>query len=183
MKNLLSAIAVLLLAAPAFAAPSLESAQAAAMKSFAMPPLKLSFQKGAKVKDAVPGKAVAAAKQAKSSSYVRVSGRIYFNGSGYVSHTPGYISLHMNGSANICDSTGQVCSGYTTVTTWANVFVNGNYVSDWLRPNVSVSFYKGGRYVGSGTVTGSIPVSGFVNGNWVHLNGSGYLDGNIVVNE
>ena len=182
MKNLLSAITALLLAAPALAAPSLESAQAAALKSFAMPTLKLSFQKGAKVKDAVPGKAVAAAK-AKASSTVRVSGHIYFNGSGYVSHTPGYISLHMNGSANLCDSTGQVCSGYTTVTTWANVFVNGSHVSDWLRPNVSVSFYKGGRYVGSGYVTGSIPVSGFVNGNWVHLSGSGYLDGNIVVNE
>jgi hypothetical protein len=182
MKNLLSATAALLLAVPALAAPSLESAQAGAMKSFQMPALKLSFQKGAKVKDSVPGKAVAAAK-AKAASYVRVSGRVYFNGSGYVSHTPGYVSLHVNGSANFCDSTGQVCSGYTTVTTWANIFVHGDYVSDWLRPSVNVSFYKGGRYVGSGQVTGSIPVSGFLNGNWIHLTGSGSLDGNVYINE
>jgi hypothetical protein len=191
MKTLIPAIIAALLAVPASAAggigssagaPSLESAQASALKSFQMPTMKLSFQKGAKVKDSVPGKAVVRTAGTKG-SYVRVSGHVYFNGSGYVSHTPGYISLHVNGSANICDSSGQVCSGYTTVTTWANVFVNGNYVSDWLRPSVSVSFYKGGRYVGSGQVTGSIPVSGFVNGNWVHLTGSGYLNGDVFVNE
>jgi hypothetical protein len=183
MKNLISAIAAALLAVPAFATPSLESAQASALKSFQSPPaLKLSFQKGAKVKDSVPGKAVIRTAGTKG-SYVRVSGHVYFNGSGYVSHTPGYVSLHVNGSANICDSSGQVCSGYTTVSTWANVFVNGNYVSDWLRPNVSVSFYKGGRYVGSGQISGSIPVSGFLNGDWVHLSGSGYLSGDVFVNE
>ncbi|MBI5240349.1 MAG: hypothetical protein HY926_07735 [Elusimicrobia bacterium] len=202
MKNLISATAALLLAAPAFAAggigssagagrtdvltagaPSLESAQAAAMKSFQMPAVKLSFQKGAKVKDAVPGKAAAGAVAAKAGGYVRVSGHVNLNGNGYVPTIPGYASVNLRGSANICDPSGQVCSGYTTITTWSNVFVNGNFVTDWLRPYLNVSFYKGGRYVGSGQVSGSIPVSGWVNGNWVFLNGSGYLDGNVLVNE
>ena len=85
MKNLISVIAAALLAAPAFAAPSLESAQTAALKSFqSLPALKLSFKKGAKVEGALPGKIVAKPAQEKTSSYVRISGYVNFTGSGYV---------------------------------------------------------------------------------------------------
>ncbi|MCX5794381.1 MAG: hypothetical protein NTY77_02645 [Elusimicrobia bacterium] len=184
MKTLIAVIAAALLCAPAVAAPSLESAQAAALKSFqSLPSPKLSFKKGAKVEGALPGKIVDKPAQAKASSYVRISGYVSFNGSGFVSNTPGYTSVNMNGYANLCDSSGQVCSGYTSITTWANLFVNGNFVNDWLRPYVSVSFYKAGKYVGSAQMSGQIPVSGWVNGNWVNLNGSGYLTGDVLVTQ
>ena len=187
MKNLLSAFAAVLLCVPAAAAPSLEGALAAAEQSFQCLPIQAAFQKGAKVKGAVPGKAVTtpAPKPVtpKASSYVRISGYVRFTGNAYVSHTPGYASVNMSGYANLCDSTGQVCSGYTNISTYANVFVNGNFVNDWLRPYVNVSFYKAGRYVGSGQISGSVPVSGWVNGNWVNLSGSGYLNGDVYVTE
>ena len=184
MKNLISVIAAALLAAPAFAAPSLESAQTAALKSFqSLPALKLSFKKGAKVEGALPGKIVAKPAQEKTSSYVRISGYVNFTGSGYVATTPGYVSLNVSGYANLCDSSGQVCSGYTNITTWANIFVNNNFVSDWVRPYVNVSFYKAGRYVGSAQLNGSIPVSGWVNGNFINLSGSGYLSGDVLVTD
>ncbi|MDD5630323.1 MAG: hypothetical protein PHU21_14760 [Elusimicrobia bacterium] len=184
MKTLLSAIAAALLAAPALAAPTLESAQAAAEKSFqSLPALKLSFQKGARVQGALPGKIVTSPAKQKTSSTVHISGYVSFNGSGFVSHTPGYASLNVSGSANLCDSSGQVCSGYTTITTWANLFVNGDFVNDWVRPYVNVSFYKAGRYVGSAQLSGSVPVSGWVSGNWVHVSGSGYLSGSVLVTE
>lgn len=188
MKNLISAIAAVFLAAPALAAPTLESAQAAAEKSFqSLPALKLSFQKGAQVEGALPGRIVAAPAQGpaqeKTSSYVHISGFVTFNGSGFVSQTPGYVSLNMSGSANLCDSSGEICSGYTSITTWANIFVNGNSVNDWVHPYVNVSFYKAGRYVGSAQMNGQIPVSGWVNGKWIDINGSGYLTGDVLVTE
>jgi hypothetical protein len=188
MKNLLAATVAVLLTAPAFAAPALESAQAAAEKSFqTLPALQLSFQKGAKVEGALPGQIVAKPVEKpvkeKTSSYVHISGFATFNGSGFVPQTPGYVNIDMSGYANLCDSSGQVCSGYTTITTYASFFVNGNFINDWLRPNVNVSFYKAGLYVGSAMMSGQIPVSGGVNGNWVNVNGSGYLNGDVLVTE
>ena len=184
MKNLLSVLAALLISAPALAAPSLESLQAAGEKSFqSLPALKAAFRKGAKVKDSLPGKAAAAPVQAKASQYVQVSGSVNLSGNGYVATTPGYVSINLHGSTNLCDSSGQICSGYTTISTYSNLFVNGNFVSDWVRPYVSVSFYKAGRYVGSAQINGSVSVTGWVNGNWVNVNGYGNLSGSLYVTE
>ena len=89
----------------------------------------------------------------------------------------------MSGSANFCDSSGQVCSDYADITTSVNIFVSGDSVNDSVRPYVSVSFYKAGRYVGNGQLSGQIPVSGWVRGNWAYINGSGYLTGDVFITE
>jgi len=188
MKPFLSAFVAVMLVVPAAAAPALESAQAAAEKSFqCLPALAVSFQKGAKTAQSVPGQAIAVPApkpaQPKAAGYVRISGYVTFSGNGFVSHTPGYISLNFTSNVNLCDSSGQVCSGYTAVTSWANLYVNGNFVNDWLRPNASAAFYKDGRYVGTTQLSGTIPVSGWVNGNWVNISGSGYLTGDLYLTQ
>ena len=43
------------------------------------------------------------------------------------------------------------------------------------------SFYKDGRYAGSARVEGSVFLTGWVNGDWVYVNGSGDLTGNVLI--
>jgi len=171
MKSLCLAFACAMLAAPAVAAPTLESASAAAEKAFqCLPTAQLSFKKAPKA----PGRA-------KTAGIVRVSGDINLSGSGTVPRVPGFVNITFNNLANICDSTGQICSGYQMITTYANLFVTSSFVSDWVRPEAYVAFYKDGRYVGSTWVRGDIHVTGWVNGNWVTVSGWGPLTGELTL--
>ena len=171
MKSIILALACAVSAAAAGAAPTLESASAAAEGAFqCLPTAQFSFKTAAK-----------AAGRAKAASLVRVSGDINLSGSGTAPRVPGFVSVTFNNLANICDSAGQICSGYRMITTYANLFVTSSFVSDWVRPEAYVAFYKDGRYVGSTWVRGDIHVTGWVNGNWVTVSGWGPLTGELTL--
>jgi len=186
MKSLSAAFVVALLAVPAVAVPSPESALTSAEKSFQrLSAFKACFQRGSAQAQAVaPGRAVPVlTAQAAPASYVRVSGQISLSGSGYVPNGSGFVTISLSGSTNLQDASGRIRSGYTHVSTYASLFVSGPYASTWVRPDAYVSFYKDGRYVGSARVDGNVLASGWVNGGWLTLTGSGTLNGDLVVQE
>ena len=179
------AIFAVLCALPAAAAPDLESARAAADMTFMdQAPAGFTFQKGAQAAQSAPGKAVApaeAAGQPLRPALTRVSGNLRLNGNAYVVTTPGYVRISLTGRADFCDSSGQVCSGATSITASANLFLNSDFASGYVRPSADVAFYKDGHYVGSGRLDGNIFVSGNKIGDVLYLSGSGTLTGDVSV--
>ena len=57
------------------------------------------------------------------------------------------------------------------------LFPGQNYVSEFVYISQNVNVYCKGRYVGNAWVNGSIHVSGMKTGDFLYLNGSGYLTG------
>ena len=173
VNNLFPIFFALLLAAPAAAAPSLESAKASAEQSFRQPrpSFKLSLPKP------VPKRPMITTQYRST----RVSGYIDLHSNSYVPNTPGFVNVDFSGYANICDSTGKICTGYIPITFVSTIFINDNFVSAVVRPDVPVSFYKDGRYIGTTQLTGNIPVSGWLNAGWARLNGYGALTGDLPV--
>jgi len=57
------------------------------------------------------------------------------------------------------------------------------HVLQTVRPSVYVQFYRDGKPVGSANMTGSLQVSGWPSSNYVTLNGGGYLDGSVYVED
>ncbi|MBI4656658.1 MAG: hypothetical protein HY746_07930 [Elusimicrobia bacterium] len=117
------------------------------------------------------------------SQYVSVSGYVHLTGSGWVPGTNGgFTTVNMTGWATFRDSSGKVTSNNTYVNVLASMWIYPNqYVFQTVWPNVHVQFYKDGKYVGSANMTGSISVSGWPTGSFVHLNGSGYLNGSLYI--
>lgn len=179
MLKILPVFSALLLAVPSRAAQTIESARASAAASFSalpgfksLPPASLGPVHG------VPPPPLRSASQ-----YVRVSGDVRLDGSGYLPKGSRFVSVNLSGPTDIRDSSGRVRSGYTTVYYTASLFVNGSWVSDWARPSVYVSLYREGRYIGQAHVDGTIHVSGYVSGDWVHVSGSGTLSGDVWVRD
>ena len=122
-------------------------------------------------------------KQTKG-QYVSLSGYVNLRGSGFIPSNGGYMSLYMSGSFTMRDFS----SGVTTNTVYLNENVSfwaneNQYINQSVYINKYVSLYKDGRYVGSTTISGSISVSGWPSGNYLNLNGSGYLRGSFYLNE
>ena len=112
---------------------------------------------------------------------IQASGSINLNGTAYVPANTNYAYVNVSGSTNL---TGDGCqTGYTTVTQSVSVWVNGNYVSQFVQVNAYVSVYKNGRYVGSTYAQGSVNVSGWNNNGWINLSGFGTLSANILVQD
>jgi hypothetical protein len=120
--------------------------------------------------------------KAKTSHYVRLSGSINLNGSGYVPVNPSYAYVTVNGSTNLSGQGGYQ-TGYTSISQSVSIFLNGNFVSQFVQINAYVQVYKNGRYVGSTYAQGSINVTGWNNNGWVNLSGYGTLTGDIMVQE
>ncbi|MDO8806517.1 MAG: hypothetical protein Q7R35_19060 [Elusimicrobiota bacterium] len=130
-------------------------------------------------------KAPEAAKPAKvrAGRYFQVSGNVYLTGTGFLSGTTAnYTSITLSGWANFRDSSGQVTSNNSYINVYSSMWITPNqYVMQTVWPNVYTQFYYKGKPVGSASMSGSVSVSGFPSGNYVSLNGSGYLSGSIYV--
>ncbi|MCX5787351.1 MAG: hypothetical protein NTX64_02410 [Elusimicrobia bacterium] len=117
----------------------------------------------------------------KSSRYVHLSGSINLSGNTFVPQNTSYAYVNLSGSTNLTGDGYQ--TGYTTVNQSVSIWVNSNYVSQFVQVNVNVQVYKDGRYVGSTYAQGSVNVSGWKSGDWINLSGFGTLNGNILVQE
>lgn len=127
-----------------------------------------------------------AAKPARMGSYVRVQGYVSLRGNGWMpsGDNGGYTSVSLTGSATFRDPSGKVTSNYTYINTSVSMWVRPNqYVHETVMPNVRVTFYRGGKVVGSTYMSGSISVSGWPSSNYFSLSGSGYLSGSIYVED
>ena len=120
--------------------------------------------------------------KAKTSRNIHLSGSINLNGSGYVPVNPSYATITLNGSTNLSGPDGYQ-SGYTTVNQSVSIFLNGDFVSQWVQISTRVSIYKSGRYVGSTYAQGSVHVTGWNSNGWLNLSGFGTLTGDIMVQE
>ncbi|MEK9144005.1 MAG: hypothetical protein AAB339_00165 [Elusimicrobiota bacterium] len=112
-----------------------------------------------------------------ASNSVRLSGNVRLQGHGYASADQHFIHLTLNGSMDVTDEKGRVLARNAQVMVSGSYPVSGNYVSGYAYPNIFVSLYDGGRYLGSANLSGSVHVSGFIHGNWAQLSGSGMLWG------
>lgn len=120
----------------------------------------------------------------KGSSLVQVSGYVTLSGNAWLPQNGGYTSVNLNGWATFRDSTGKVTSNNTYLNTYASMWIYPNqHVFQTVWPNVYVQFYRNGKSVGSANMTGSISVSGWPSGSMVMLNGSGYLNGSLYVED
>lgn len=112
--------------------------------------------------------------------YVRVSGHVSLSGSAWMPQDGGYASFNFSGYATVRDSSGRVTSNSVRISSHEGIWLRpGQYVHHGVRPNVSVSLYKDGRYAGSTHVSGYISVSGWPSSNYVTLSGSGYVEGGL----
>lgn len=180
----LSVLAFAAAAAPARAA-SCEAASAAGQAAFEaalLQPLQLLPRAPGSL---APGAAVTAAPAAKTQAgFVTVSGFVTLNGSGsFIGSGPAWANVNLTGWVNVSDPTGQITSNQTYINAFVSVMINGQgSVLTWAQPSVQVMLYKNGQYVGSGTVTANIPLSGMASNGWVNLTGSGTLSGSVFVN-
>ena len=120
--------------------------------------------------------------ETKTGSYVQVSGYVNLTGNAWMPQNGGYTSVTLTGWANFRDNTGKVTSNNSHINVMASMWIYPNqHVFQTVWPNVYVQFYQDGKYVGSTNMTGSISVNGFPSSNFVSLNGSGYMNGSIYV--
>lgn len=112
-----------------------------------------------------------------ASNSVRLSGNVRLQGHGYASADQHFIHLTLNGSMDVTDEKGRVLARSAQVMVSGSFPVSGNYVSGYAYPNIFVSLYDGGRYLGSANLSGSVHVSGFIHGNWAQVSGNGMLWG------
>lgn len=110
--------------------------------------------------------------------YVTLRGFANVWGSAYVPQgQAGGVFITVSGDTQLQDNTGRYLSGSVTVSDSSFYHVSGNYVNGWPRPSATVTLYNRGRYVGTVRIEGSIPVSGWNNGGWVRVSGSGWVEG------
>lgn len=117
----------------------------------------------------------------KARQYVSVSGFLTLRGSAYVYNGSTYVSISLSGSGNFSGS--GVQTGYVTITQHESFFLppGQSHVFQNVRVSANVPLYRNGRYVGTVTLSGYVPVSGFKSGDWLHLSGSGSLSGSTFI--
>ncbi len=158
MMRTLALLAVL--AAPARAA-SLEAAHAAAGAAVPVPAMAFKAQR-----------------------HVLLNGHAQLSGSGFIQEHGGFVSVPLNGSVRVSGDAGQV-SGDGFLNQYVSLWVHpgSNYVSQFVSFTANVSLYRQGRYVGMATVSGSVMVSGWANGSFLRLDGTGSASGSAFIND
>ncbi len=172
MKTL-AAVAALLVAvvvsAPA-AAASLEGVSALGLSSF----------------DARLIKPLALPKKPKG-TYVRVSGLLSLNGSGtFIGRPPTWANVNVGGWLTVDDGVGRYRSASTYVSGWVNVYVSaaGAGIFTTVNATIPVQLWTAdGKLAGSGTVYGTIPLSGSAMNGWISLGGSSFVSGDVFVED
>jgi len=123
--------------------------------------------------------------KAKTGSYVQLSGYVSLSGSGWIhGDNGGFTSVTLTGWGNFRDSSGRITSNSTYINATASFWVRPNQsIFETVRPSVYVTFYRDGKMVGSTNMTGSISVNGWPSSSHFTLNGSGYLNGSMYVED
>ncbi len=130
------------------------------------------------------GITISSSEKLNSGKYVTLSGYLSLSGSAYVPSNNSYVTAYLNGWVILRDSLGNYYTANTYVTATANFWASNNYVLTQAYPNTYITVYnKEGKAVGSGYLNQSIGVSGWINGNYVNLNGSGYVSISVYVND
>lgn len=179
-KRIIPVLFALCAVAPSASAGTVEALRAAS---------NASFQALSGYKDILPPPLKAAQAKpithlkAASTRYVRISGQVSLSGTGYAPKGSNFVSVNLTGWTDIQDFSGRIRSGMSSVSYMGHFFINGNMVSDWVRPSLYVSLYRDSRYLGSARVDGSIHVSGYVSNGLVRVSGSGTLSGDIMVQD
>lgn len=114
---------------------------------------------------------------------LRLSGYVHLQGSAFVQRTPSHVNVAVSGWTTLKDQEGRTLSGSINLSDSSLYFVSGNHVSGWARPYACVSIYDAGRYIGDARIEGSINVSGFNANNRLNLSGSGYVYGELQVED
>lgn len=122
----------------------------------------------------VPKPAAAPVKKPRT---IRLSGWVNLSGSGFAPQHSPYITVTVSGWTTLQDETGRTLNGSIHLSDTQSYFASGNWVSGYARPRAYVSVYDNGRLLGTVLVDGNVHVSGFKNGDWVHLSGSGQVSG------
>jgi len=143
----------------------------------------VSVRAAAAKKAAVQTVELAGAKAAKGTHTLRLRGFVTVDGSGFVPQHSSWATITVSGYTTLQDQDGHYLRGDIRVEETRTYYVSGNYVSDWARPYAYVNIYDNNRLLGSTRVEGSISVSGFKNGDWLNLSGSGYVDGYLTYQE
>ncbi|MBI4347484.1 MAG: hypothetical protein HY553_11555 [Elusimicrobia bacterium] len=185
MKGLLMLGLSFGLAAPAAAVGSAEVSAASAVQAFgSLGAFKLRHPiRALEARTAAPGASLRKV-AAGQSKYVTLRGHVYVSGDAYVGNgRTGYVWITVSGNTQLQDNEGRYLSGFVTVSHSDTYYVNGSWVNGWARPSAYVTLYKGGRYVGTIRVEGSIPVNGYNNGGWVRVSGSGWIEGSGYITE
>ena len=128
--------------------------------------------------------AILAQKPAKGTRTMRLQGYLDLRGQGYVPHNSPWASITVSGYTELQDQDGHWLRGNIRFEDTHTYYINGNYVSDWVRPYAYVRVFDDqNRLLGTCRVEGSISVSGFKNGDWLNLDGSGYVNGTLTYQE
>ncbi len=178
-------LACLLVSSPLLAASNPESARSAAGIDFS------SLGSFAPIRTvradslpAVPSKpAGKIAVKTASVQTVSVSGNLNMNGNGNVMRGSAFVMVNFSGYATLTDGTGRITSN----STWFNRSVNCNVSGGWVRcndwPTWYVDFYKDGRHVGNGSVSGTLNASAYAPNGFVNLTAYTNLSGSVTVTE
>jgi hypothetical protein len=172
-------LACLLAAAPAAAAPS-EAGRASAAASFsAVMPFKAAFVPRLTAKDGVKADV-----KTTGTKQIRLSGHVWLQGSGYAGQGQRAVTVTVSGYTQLRDQDGKLLNGDIRISDTNTYWLNSSHVSGWARPYAYVNIYSNaGKYLGSVSISGSIYVSGWHNGGWLDLRGSGTVDGSGTINE
>lgn len=147
-------------------------------------PAKLLAPAAAAGKISIPEVPAPQAAKARTGSYVRVSGHVSLSGNTWINGSGGFNSVTLTGWATFRDATGRITSNNAHISTLASMWIYPNqHVFQTVRPSVYVQLYRDGKPVGSANMSGSISVSGWPSSNYVTLNGSGYLEGSLYVED
>ncbi|MEF3280062.1 MAG: hypothetical protein K6357_03755 [Elusimicrobiota bacterium] len=121
---------------------------------------------------------------ASSGKSVTLSGYLSLSGLAYVPSNNSYVTAYLNGWLSMRDSSGNYYTNNTYLNVQVSFWASSNYVYTTAYPNTYLTVYnKEGKVVGSGYLNQGIGVSGWINGNYVNLNGSGYVSMTVYVNE
>lgn len=174
MRNLALLVLSLLCASSAMALETSEVLRGSALSAFKAPPAgAFRFTPALRAETAVkPAKAV----PQLGSRVIRAQGYLTVNGSAFV-NGQGMVYIPVSGWTTLQSSEGGNIQGSVYVTGNAWVSVNGSFASGSAQPSAWVTLSENGKVLGTMLVQGNIFVTGFANGNWVNVSGSGYVSG------
>lgn len=120
----------------------------------------------------------------KLGKYITVQGYVTLQGNLWVPQNGGYATTYLTSWVQLRDYTGKYYTNNEYVNVHAGFWVNPNqHVWQTVYPRIYVTVYRDGKMVGTAYTDGSISVSGWANGSYMHLSGSGYISASLYVQE